>query len=153
MSTLFAGRSSWLTRRFPDNRWSRRNVLSGPDVTTAVTVDWVSGASMMIRRAAFDEVGGFDERFFLYWEDADFCRRLRTGGWLTAYVPEAAVVHHGGRSAGSDLRPLVAFHSSAFRYHLTHSGRLGRAASPLVAVILGLRLAWKMVIRRLPEAP
>ena len=104
VSTVVAGRSSWLTRRYPTNRWSRRNVLTGPDVRGAVTVDWVSGASMMIRRAAFEEVAGFDERFFLYWEDADICRRLRTRGWLTAYVPDAEVMHHGNRSSGSRVR-------------------------------------------------
>jgi N-acetylglucosaminyl-diphospho-decaprenol L-rhamnosyltransferase len=147
VSTLVAGRSSWLTRRFPGNRWSRRNVLSGPDVRAAVTVDWVSGASMMIRRVAFDEVAGFDERFFLYWEDADICRRLRTRGWLTAYVPDAEVVHHGSRSSGARFRPLLSFHRSALRYYCTHSGRLGTLASPVVAFVLAVRLAWKVVTR------
>lgn len=147
-STLFAGRSGWLTRRFPGNRWSRMNVLSGPDVTTPMVVDWVSGASMMIRRDAFDAVGGFDERYFLYWEDADFCRRLRSRGWQTAYVPQAEVVHHGSRSSRSHLRPLTAFHRSAFRYYVTHAGPLGRIASPAAAAVLAARLAWKLVLRK-----
>jgi GT2 family glycosyltransferase len=148
VSTVVAGRSSWLTRRFPTNRWSRRNVLSGPDVREAVTVDWVSGASMMIRRTAFEAVAGFDERFFLYWEDADICRRLRTQGWLTAYVPDAEVIHHGSRSSGSRLGPLLAFHRSALRYYCKHAGRLGALASPLVALVLGVRLTWKVVTRQ-----
>jgi N-acetylglucosaminyl-diphospho-decaprenol L-rhamnosyltransferase len=146
-STLVAGRSSWLTRRFPANPWSRRNVLTGPAVQEPRAVDWVSGASMMIRRDAFSAVGGFDARYFLYWEDADLCRRLLTLGWQTAYVPQSVVTHHGGRSSRSALRPLIAFHQSALRYHVTHSGPLGRVASPLVALALGLRLGWKIVTR------
>jgi GT2 family glycosyltransferase len=147
ISTVVAGRSSWLTRRFPANRWSRRNVLSGPHVRAAVTVDWVSGASMMIRRAAFEEVAGFDERFFLYWEDADLCRRLRTRGWSTAFVPDAEVMHHGNRSSRTRLRPILAFHRSALRYYWKHSGRLGFLASPLVVLVLVVRLVWKVVSR------
>ena len=146
-STLFAGRSSWLTRRFPANPLSRMNVLTGPHVTEPRQVDWVSGASMMIRRKAFDAVGGFDERYFLYWEDADFCRRLLSCGWHTAYVPQAEIVHHGSRSSRSQLRPMVAFHRSAFRYYFTHSGRLGTLASPFAAAVLTLRLAWKVIAR------
>ena len=152
-STVFAGRSSWLTRRFPTNRWTSRNILTGPAVNTPRTVDWVSGASMMIRRDAFEQVGGFDERYFLYWEDADLCRRLLTRGWRTAYVPTVEVVHRGGRSSRSRLRPLVAFHRSAFRYYLSHSGPLGTIASPIAAVVLAIRLAWKVTLRRRdPEA-
>jgi GT2 family glycosyltransferase len=152
VSTFFAGRSSWLTRRFPTNRWTRRNVLTGPDVKAVQTVDWVSGASMMIRRKAFEDVGGFDERYFLYWEDADLCRRLLARGWHTVYVPGAVVTHHGSRSSRSDVRPIVEFHRSAFRYYRTHSGSLGVMASPFAAVALALRLAWKLATRsREPE--
>jgi GT2 family glycosyltransferase len=146
-STLVAGRSGWLTRRFPSNRWSRRNVLTGPAVQEPRAVDWVSGASMMIRREAFRAADGFDERYFLYWEDADFCRRLLSLGWQTAYVPQSVVTHHGGRSSRSTARPLIAFHQSALRYHLTHAGALGRLAGPLVALALALRLGWKLVTR------
>jgi GT2 family glycosyltransferase len=146
-STLVAGRSSWLSRRFPANPLTRRNVLTGSAVEAPRAVDWVSGASMMIRREAFQSVGGFDERYFLYWEDADFCKRLLARGWQTAYVPRAVVTHHGGRSSRSQLRPLVAFHTSAFRYYLAHSGTIGVVASPLVGLVLAVRLGWKVMTR------
>jgi GT2 family glycosyltransferase len=149
-STFFAGRTSWLSRRFPSNRWTRDNILTQPDDAAARTVDWVSGASMMIRRDAFDQVGGFDERYFLYWEDADLCRRLRNVGWATAYVPQAAVVHHGGRSSRARLAPLSSFHVSAFRYFLVHAGPLARLAAPLVAMLLALRFVSRVVTRSLP---
>lgn len=146
-STFFAGRSSWLSRRFPSNRWTRHNILSGSAAGEARAVDWVSGAAMMIRRDAFELVGGFDERYFLYWEDADLCRRLRSRGWATAYVPDATVVHHGGRSSGSRLAPLASFHLSAFRYFMAHSSPVARLAAPLVGALLALRLAGTAVTR------
>jgi GT2 family glycosyltransferase len=79
------------------------------------------GASMLIRRAPFEAVGGFDERYFLYWEDADLCRRLRDRGWKTRYVPGAVVRHPGGASAATDSAFAArAFHHSAYRYYATH---------------------------------
>ena len=146
-STFIAGRSSWLTRRFPANPLTRRNVLTSPALKAPRAVDWVSGASMMIRREAFAAVRGFDERYFLYWEDADLCRRLLRRGWRTAYVPQAVVTHHGGRSSRSDVAPLIAFHRSALRYAITHGGPLGLLASPLVAAVLAARLGWKILTR------
>jgi len=147
LSTVIAGRSAWLTRRFPSNALSRRNVLTGASVCEPTTVDWVSGASMMIRREAFDQAGGFDARYFLYWEDADLCRRLKSLGWTTAYVPAAGVTHHGGRSSRGSARALIAFHKSAFRYFVTHTGAVGRIASPLAALALAIRLGVKLLLR------
>ena len=60
--------------------------------------DWVSGACLMVRREAFDAVAGFDERFFLYEEDADLCRRLRAAGWSVLYTPAAEARHTLGSS-------------------------------------------------------
>ena len=71
---------------------------------------------MMIRKRDFDAVGGMDEGFFLYWEDADFCKRLHDAGLATAYHPGVAVTHIGGRSSTGNRRALVAFHRSAYRY-------------------------------------
>lgn len=61
-------------------------------------VDWVVGAVMAVRRAAFNDVGGFDEDFFLYFEETDFCYRLWRRGWKVVHAPDAAVVHLQGRS-------------------------------------------------------
>ena len=82
-----------------------------------------------VRRDAFDAVGGLDEGFFLYWEDADFCRRLKHAGWRTMYVPTAGAMHVGGRSSrhAADAS-LEAFHRSAFRLYRKHAGPVGPAA-------------------------
>lgn len=62
-------------------------------------VDWVGGACLMVRREALEQVGLLDEKFFMYWEEADLCLRLRRQNWKTYYVPESQVIHYLGRSA------------------------------------------------------
>jgi N-acetylglucosaminyl-diphospho-decaprenol L-rhamnosyltransferase len=118
------GRHTLLTRFFPSSTVARRNLPAADLVASGVDsapVDWVMGAAMLIRREAFDLVGGFDERYFLYWEDADLCRRLRERGWTTRYVPRARVVHAGGASAKTRSREATrAFHRSAYLYYATH---------------------------------
>ena len=120
MMTGLFGRSTLLSRLFPSARLARRNVLQTEDQTVR-SVDWVSGSCVLVRRGAFNEVGGFDERYFLYWEDADLCRRLRNAGWSVRFRPDARVVHVGARSS-STVKPLAirAFHRSAYLYYATH---------------------------------
>jgi GT2 family glycosyltransferase len=145
-TTGFAGRTSWLSRVWPTNRWTRRNLVAREDVRNPIEVDWVSGACMMVRREAFEAVGGMDEQFFLYWEDADLCFRLRQAGWLTIYNPVAGVTHLTGRSSAlARKQSLIAFHRSAFRYYLKHGGRLRRVISPVIFLALSGRLVLKLV--------
>jgi GT2 family glycosyltransferase len=59
----------------------------------AIEVDWVTGALLVARRAAIEAVGGLDERYFLYWEDLDWCYRMRQAGWSVYHVPEARAIH------------------------------------------------------------
>lgn len=143
-TTALAGRSTFLTRWLPGNPLTRRNLVARPEMNEPVDVDWVSGASMMVRRTAFDAVGGFDERYFLYWEDADFCKRLRHSGWRTMYDPSGSVVHAGGRSSRSSARSIIAFHESAYRYYRQHGGTLSKVARPAVYGALKLRMLVKL---------
>ena len=124
MFTGLFGRSTILRRALPGLPVSRRNVISDAAVRkgkTSVKVDWLSGACMLARRAALHDVRGFDERYFLYWEDADLCRRLRNKGYEVRYVPGATAVHRVGQSSRSARAVAVrAFHESAYLYYATH---------------------------------
>jgi GT2 family glycosyltransferase len=150
VTTGFAGRTSWLTRVWPSNFWTRRNLVAREDRRDPIEVDWVSGACMMIRREAFEAVGGMDEQFFLYWEDADLCFRLRRAGWLTVYHPAIGITHLTGRSsATAKKQSLIAFHRSAFRYFFKHGGRFSKAVSPIVFLALYARLFLKIAALQL----
>jgi len=91
----------------------------------AAPVDWVVGACLVVRRRAAEQVGLLDEGFFMYSEELDWCRRLRSAGWEVWYVPSARVVHHGGGSSGRDLLHRHRyFHESKCRYFAKYHGRL-----------------------------
>jgi N-acetylglucosaminyl-diphospho-decaprenol L-rhamnosyltransferase len=125
MMTGLFGRTSLMRRLFPRLPGVTRHVVPADDVHAdgSQEVDWVSGACCLIRRRAFDRVGGFDERYFLYWEDADLCRRIRQAGGTVRFRParSAPVVHTVGRSSASVAALAVrAFHESAYRYYATH---------------------------------
>jgi len=124
MLTGLFGRTSALSRLFPHLSLVRRNLAADSLSKAGVSsepVDWVSGACMLVRGEAFQQVRGFDERYFLYWEDADFCWRLRNIGRETRYMPSATVVHDVGQSS-RNARALAnrEFHRSAYRYFATH---------------------------------
>jgi GT2 family glycosyltransferase len=148
-TTVFAGRSSWLTKTFPRNPLSRMNLPALDAGQEPVDADWVSGACMVVRRAAFEQAGGMDENFFLYWEDADLCRRLWQRGWRTTYLPGPTVVHMGGRSSIHAYRDsLVAFHASAFKLFRKHATWPSKMLTPLVYLGLQLRLLALLSLRR-----
>lgn len=142
-STVFGGRSGWLTHVWPGNPLTRRNLLTGPEVTGPTDVDWIAGACMAIRRDVFELLGGFDEQFFMYWEDADLCKRAHEAGWRVVYDPRVSVRHLGARS--SQKRPVastIAFHRSVLRYYLKHGGPGRVIGAPLVYLALQARLAF-----------
>ena len=149
VSTAVAGRSSWLTKRFPNNPLSRHNLPALDRRETPLNVDWVSGACMLVRRTAFDQVEGMDERFFLYWEDADLCKRIGEKGWRTVYFPGATVVHAGGRSSIHVYREsLAAFHRSAFFLFRKHARWPARMFTPVVYLALEMRLRALLFLHR-----
>jgi len=148
-STFIAGRSSWLTKKFPKNPLSRWNLPALAEGVGTSRVDWVSGACMLVRRDAFDQAGGMDERFFLYWEDADLCRRLGELGWRTIYFPDAEVVHVGGRSSVHAYREsLAAFHASALMLFRKHARWPASWLAPLLYVVLQARLRTLLYVHR-----
>ncbi len=87
-------------------------------------VGWLSGSCLLVRRSAFSEIGGFDERYFMYMEDVDLGDRLGKAGWLSVYVPSAEVLHDKGHSTGHDpASHLAAHHKSTYLFLADrHSG-------------------------------
>jgi N-acetylglucosaminyl-diphospho-decaprenol L-rhamnosyltransferase len=80
-------------------------------------VGWLSGSCLLLRKAAFEEIGGFDERYFMYMEDVDLGDRLAGAGWQNIYVPTAEILHDKGHATGRDpARNLAAHHESTYTF-------------------------------------
>lgn len=88
------------------------------------TVDWISGACMMVRREAIDQVGLLDEDYFMYFEDNDWCLRMRNHGWSIYYVPDYEVIHLGGQSSKQSLKARAAYYKSLKLFYKKHYSRL-----------------------------
>jgi N-acetylglucosaminyl-diphospho-decaprenol L-rhamnosyltransferase len=122
----------------PDNRFSRRYRDAGGDRRSGA--DWVSGACFLARRRAFEELGGFDEGYFMFLEDTDLCWRAHRAGWGVGFEPAAVVAHTEGVSRSRHpYRMLMAHHRSALRFANRTTEGWRRAALPLAAVVLGVR--------------
>ncbi|MBI3952204.1 MAG: glycosyltransferase [Acidobacteria bacterium] len=103
-------------------------------------VPWVSGAAIGIRREALEEVGGFDEPFFMYYEEVDLCYRLSTAGWQVHFAPVTTVVHAGGASTSQNRTDMtVQLLTSTMQFCRKHSSRLSLAE--LRMLLKGLTLA------------
>lgn len=109
--------------------WRRQRAQNGIGAVPsppalASTVAWVSGACLLLRGDAWREVGGFDEGFFLYFEDLDLCKRIRSAGWSIVYEPRARAIHRRGHSS-SQIAPQVEawYRASQLRYYLKHAPR------------------------------
>ena len=118
----------------PGNRFTRAYRQTSWDRSTEREVDWVSGAAMLIRRSAFEQVGAFDEAFWLYGEELDLCARLRDAGWKVLATPEFEVLHEGGVSTGRARRIHLMHSESIYRYYRKHRATGWRRAT--------LPLAW-----------
>ncbi|WP_370940312.1 glycosyltransferase family 2 protein [Amycolatopsis sp. cg13] len=132
---------------WPGNPWTReyRQENAAP---TERTSGWLSGSCQLLRREAFDSVGGFDTRYFMYFEDVDLGDRLAKAGWQNVYAPSSSVMHIGGHStARASEKMLRAHHASAYRYLADrHQGLLWKPV--LAAVKLGLALRVKLETRK-----
>jgi GT2 family glycosyltransferase len=115
--------STLLQQWFPHNRFARRYYMTDRPADSAQAVDWLVGAALIIRRAAWEEVGPLDEGYFMYFEELDWCRRCQAAGWEVHYVPQAVVIHHEAQS--SDQVPVaraIRFQRSKVRYFRKYYG-------------------------------
>jgi hypothetical protein len=113
-------------------------VVAPPVPDEPAQFDWVSGGSMIIRREVLDTVGLLDDRYFMYFEETDFCRRVRNAGWEVWYLPQSRIIHLVGQASGATgekrltkRRPEYWFASRRI-YFLTHYGRLKTAFADLL---------------------
>jgi hypothetical protein len=129
-------------------------VALDPLPSVATRVDWLAGASMMIRRRVFEDVGPFDDEFFLYYEETDFCRRALRRGWTTWYVPESRVMHIGSVSTGmknvAKRMPDYWFASRAHYFRKNH-GRVQLWAANLLWILGYSSWQARRRIQRKPE--
>jgi N-acetylglucosaminyl-diphospho-decaprenol L-rhamnosyltransferase len=134
----------------PRNRWSRRYRQEHIDPDRARRADWVSGAALWMRRDALDDIGGWDERFFMFLEDVDLCARLREHGWTVLYEPAGHVMHIEGVSRRRHpVRMLVEHHRAAYRYANLHWRGPKRLLLPVTALVLAARTGALLLVAQL----
>jgi N-acetylglucosaminyl-diphospho-decaprenol L-rhamnosyltransferase len=109
-------------------RIGMRAPLHDWETSEVQNVDWVSGACLLIRRSAFEQIGGFDEQMFMYFEDNDICLRLRKAGWGVAYNPHVAIAHIGGASLCDSSRRRRYYYQSLRYFFSKHYSIWNRAA-------------------------
>lgn len=130
---------------WPRNRFTVRYRQLDADPEVPRLVDWVSGAAIWLRRRALDDIGGWDERYFMYLEDTDLCWRLRKSGWEIAYEPAGVVVHVQGASASRrPYRMLLEHHRSAWRFARDRLTGARAVLLPFAAVYFSLRALMAM---------
>lgn len=112
----------FIDRLFPKSPIFGSHKLSHADRSRPFQVDWTMGACLMMRKSALDQVGGFDEHFFLFFEETDLCFRLRNAGYEIYVIPEAKVIHRGGasRPENYNAHKIIHYHRSLFHYFRKH---------------------------------
>lgn len=119
LPTFFVGAGHALFgKRWPHNPWTRRYKLDLHPLGGEVDAGWLSGSCFLVRRAVWEEVGGFDERYFMFFEDVDLGRRIGSAGYRQVWTPRAVVTHLGGHSYRSDPAPMLKAHHESARLYL-----------------------------------
>jgi GT2 family glycosyltransferase len=137
LAALF--RNTLFGRLLPGNRWTREYLMADWQHDGVREVDWISGAAMLLRREAVEQVGPLDERFFWGSEDVDYCKRLHDAGWKVLYTPRPEIIHIvGGSTDQAVLRTICRRHASWYRLYAKHFSRcaLDRA---IIWVLIWLR--------------
>ncbi|HEX2850726.1 MAG TPA: glycosyltransferase family 2 protein [Acidimicrobiales bacterium] len=130
---------------WPGNRFTRRYRMLDRDVTQPADVDWISGSCFLARRAAWDQLSGFDEGYFMFGEDVDLCWRAWRAGWSVAFEPGATVVHIEGVSRDRHpYRMILEHHKGVLRFAAKTTTGPTRALLPVMAAGLAVRtvMAW-----------
>lgn len=134
----------------PVSRLLARWIVAQPLPSATTRVDWLAGASLMMRQKLLDEIGAFDETFFLYFEETDLCRRAAQAGWPTDYVVQSRVAHIGSVSTGMKTWARIPqfWLDSRLHYYVKNHGRAYAFAATLAAVLGGALWRARLVIQR-----
>ena len=133
-----------LRKWFPRSRlWGMAALYAG--ATEPAEVEGISGACLVTPRALFEQLGGLNEGYFMYYEDMDYCLKVQRAGWKNYYVPAAVIVHHGGKSAGGEHSRFssVMMAESGWRFFRTHHGA---AQAAVFRVSLAVKAALRLVV-------
>ena len=138
-----------LGKLFPKNRPLNSYLMSWLDEDEIAEVDAVSGSSMIIRRETWEEVGDFDETFFAYQEDSDYCYRTRQKGWKVMYLPISSIVHYGGQG-GSKARPFKSIWEWHRSYYILYNKHFAKSRFFLFNwfyyAVMGVKLALTLLV-------
>jgi len=135
--------STLLELWWPGNPWARRYRMADWPDDVEQEVDWVVGACLLARREVLDQVGGFDEGFFMYSEEMDLCRRIKAAGWRVVYLPSAQVIHHEGKSSEQVVPARhIHFQTSKVRYFRKYHGSW---AAEVLRLFLLITYVYQMV--------
>jgi GT2 family glycosyltransferase len=142
--------SEFLRRRFPAwKTWGMGALFANPPQPMVVEV--IVGACLLVKREAFDAVGGFSERYFMYGEDADFCFKVRQAGYRVYYVPDTNMIHHGGTSSKQAKNNFsnVMLRESIYRFLKSNHSCIG-AYTYRIAIVLASVVRLFLILILLP---
>lgn len=126
----------------PISRMLRRHIVALPEPKAVRTVDWMAGASLLLRHDTYIETGGFDERFFLYFEETDLCFRARRSGWQSVYLPQSRVMHIGSVSTGMKTwKRTPSFWFDSRMWYFTKNHGLPYATVATLAYVAGAMIS------------
>ena len=141
--------STWLQPYAPQAVLDDYFVRDVMDEETAV-VDWLMGACLMIRQEVVAQVGGLDEKYFMYSEELDYCRRIHEAGWQVVYYPQAQVTHLSGKSSEQAVTQRhINFNRAKLRYFRKYHGRL---AAGLLRLFLLKSYGWQLTLEAIKGA-
>lgn len=140
------------------NRLLARWIIAPPVSDSACQTDWVAGASMMVRRQVFEDIGLMDEGYFMYYEEMDFCLQAKKAGWSCWYVPDSRVIHLVGQSSGvtntkqvRKRKPKYVFDSRQ-RYFLKNYGWLYLLIADLALILTFSTWRIRQILQRKPDS-
>lgn len=137
-------RSVYLDKLFPRNRWFGADYLGHWGHDTVREVDVIKGCCMFVRREVVDQVGLLDERFFIYYEETDWCYRARQQGWKICFTPDAEIIHYGEQTTSRQTpRMTLIQRQSLLKYFRKYHGRAAAFCVRLLSILeTGSRLAY-----------